>query len=55
MSKKVSERKATPDTSVNDDEVCKAKKIKGKELFAKMAKVKTYPIDHRPSEPTEDG
>ena len=55
MSKKVAERKATPDTSVNDDEVRKAKEIKGKELFAEMAKVKTYPIDHRPSEPTEDG
>ena len=55
MKKKTSKRKVTPDTSVEDDEVRKAKKAKGEELIAKMAKVKTYPIDHRPPEPTEGG
>ena len=53
MRKKVSERKVTSGTSVKDDEVRKAKKAKEEELFAKMAKVRTYPIDHRPPEPTE--
>ena len=51
MSKKATKPKETPKSS-NDDER-QRKRDKGKELFAKMAKVKTYPIDNRPLNPTD--
>ena len=51
MSKKAPKPKETP-KSYNDDER-QRKRDKGKELFAKMAKVKTYPIDNRPLNPTD--
>ena len=51
MSKKAPKPKETPKSS-NDDER-QRKRDKGKEIFAKMAKVKTYPIDNRPLNPTD--
>ena len=50
MNEKTPEQKTTPD----DDELRKAKRDKGRELFAKMAKVKTYPVDHRPAGTVDD-
>ena len=52
MSERTPKLRETPQLS-NDDER-QRKRDKGKELFAKMAKVKTYPIDHRPPEPDEE-
>ena len=52
MSERTPKPRETPKLS-NDDER-QRKRDKGKELFAKMAKVKTYPIDHRPPEPDEE-
>ena len=51
MSKKAPKPNETPKSS-NDDER-QRKRDKGKEIFAKMAKVKTYPIDNRPLNPTD--
>ena len=51
MSEKAPEQKETPGSSDHDE---RQKKDKGRELFTKMAKVKNYPIDHRPPEPDEE-
>ena len=51
MSERTPKPRETPKLS-NDDER-QRKRDKGKELFAKMAKVKTYPIDNRPLNPTD--
>ncbi len=51
----MSKEKTPSETSVSEEDIRKAQKAKSRELFANMAKVKQYPIDHRPAGTVDEG
>jgi hypothetical protein len=51
----MSKKKHPSETPNNEEEINNAKREAGRKLFAKMAKVNQYPIDHRPAGTVDDG
>ena len=51
----MSKEKTPSETSVSEEDIRKAQKAKSRELFANMAKVKQYPIDHRAAGTVDEG